>query len=776
MATSTLTFYKTRLIPSRNAGFDNIETWLTDDVEPNDRLVLTEFQYIKFNNDIEITIPFSQVNFNGVFPYNYVKIVNEGERPFYYFIMKPKWNSKNACSLELSIDSVNTFPEWKNALTSQTKIIRQHEDRFFRASGGVLSPKVSKTDEGIGSLPKYALRNSEVVKPSLPPDGARDIISKNWYSIFSNASGESTAPLVSKLVCEDSLNFEATPSNLPMSCNPWDYTTEIWYGHNNQWLMTSVDNGTNATATLQLSFQDSNGVIHNFPSYSVNTSLVDSDSNSHAYSVVELNAVRQAVSIVFIIRKHFYNSNRMLERTETILNDYRFTYGQQNYHSFAAAGVSNLGNIFTFNNANRLIRTEGFNESTNFPYSTIANYFKERVISSGTYRLKSIAFKDIDRSDSKLVKIIEWPYCPIDGASYTLKIQPNIFSLNLPEGYHYDNDGYIYANNLYPIFKNYITDRDIPLEGFVDSAPEDKNACYLPKNINLETKLYNSNFYSAIFYYDVDYYEVKMENFTNEIPGMVDVYFYASNSMASKLFFKIEYNEPYLEENRFEGILSSIKNNEMSILNNAYLEYLKTGYNYDKKQIEDTTKMSALSVGLQVVGAAASYISSIWTGGAGIAAGIALSASIAGSIASSINNYQLRESSLQNKVNQLKNQGASVASINDLDLSKQYGGNKLRYNVYGVKDEIKQSLFDLFYYCGYAKNAKGIPNMNSRVWFNYIQLEPVFDYKLIPIPQNFIDDISARLNAGLTIYHYFDENFDYEQELENWETSIINNL
>ena len=80
---------------------------------------------------------------------------------------------------------------------------------------------------------------------------------------------------------------------------------------------------------------------------------------------------------------------------------------------------------------------------------------------------------------------------------------------------------------------------------------------------------------------------------------------------------------------------------------------------------------------------------------------------------------------------------------------------------------------DLFYYTGYKHNKLEKPNLTSRYWFNFIQCSPVFNEEGASPYNDYIDDIKARYEAGITVYHSHNGVYDWDQELENWEVSIL---
>ena len=102
-----------------------------------------------------------------------------------------------------------------------------------------------------------------------------------------------------------------------------------------------------------------------------------------------------------------------------------------------------------------------------------------------------------------------------------------------------------------------------------------------------------------------------------------------------------------------------------------------------------------------------------------------------------------------------------------------YTHNRLSVKYYHISDALKQDFADLFYYCGYADNSQEIPNLNSRFWFNYIQCDAVLENETSNTYTEYLQDIKARLNIGVTVYHNHNNTWDTEQKYENWEVSIL---
>ena len=79
-------------------------------------------------------------------------------------------------------------------------------------------------------------------------------------------------------------------------------------------------------------------------------------------------------------------------------------------------------------------------------------------------------------------------------------------------------------------------------------------------------------------------------------------------------------------------------------------------------------------------------------------------------------------------------------------------------------DDTKLAIEQLFYYLGYTDNTQHIPDTNSRAIFNFIQINP--DFENCRIFDNYKQNIIARLNTGVTIWHQ-DKEFG-KNNIEIW--------
>lgn len=221
----------------------------------------------------------------------------------------------------------------------------------------------------------------------------------------------------------------------------------------------------------------------------------------------------------------------------------------------------------------------------------------------------------------------------------------------------------------------------------------------------------------------------------------------------------------------YEDYLLVTRNNEETIFSSDYLNYLRNGYNYDKKVKSEQATVSYAMGALQVAGAAASFVAAAFTGGASAAAGIALTTGAITTFTSAAYQQHTNDETLAQKIKNLQMQSAAAIGSDDIDLLKYYNKNKLYFCIYRPLSFQRAALNNLFYYCGYKHKAMGIPNTTSRLWFNFIQCKPIFveeENATQDVPSNkFWDDLKVRFMAGVTRYHRVQGMYDWTQTKEN---------
>lgn len=396
-----------------------------------------------------------------------------------------------------------------------------------------------------------------------------------------------------------------------------------------------------------------------------------------------------------------------------------------------------------------------------------------RTLLSGTVgALYLEPISKVDRTDPLLIKVIELGYSPF------MVQYNNSGEIQVPTGWEYDYlTGMFRLTNLDTEFLN-------PEIGVYDTGNVEYalnftvNVNAVP-NIYYESKLYNSNFYGLKFAYDTESYVVKPERIRtysglnySSYPRFT-ISYKPSNGINSNCAFKFTHEQggmvtsTYHDGLDYEGILVSTRNNELPLYNNEYLNYLKYGKQYADRQ-------TGLNVG-------ATWLNTLLSIGGGVAAGAIVGSApgaIVGGIIGAVSGISTAITSTvkaidsqQQKEWELQHQATNVTGNSDLDLFKWYSDGKLHVFRREPTSKMKNLLFTLFFRGGYACDDYGIPNLNSRYWFNFLQCTPSFNS--LPIYQPFIDDIKKRYEAGVTIFHHHGNEWNLNYTKENWETSLV---
>lgn len=403
--------------------------------------------------------------------------------------------------------------------------------------------------------------------------------------------------------------------------------------------------------------------------------------------------------------------------------------------------------------------------------------------STGHTRVQGIlkSFKNVNRTEQKLVKIINIPYCPINIENSNELVWNNSeeqLTLNVDSDTKVGTYDPKFSRSLNLIPSNesgdtYLLSDNIKLSNITPSLTD-------IKNINKESKLLHSDFYYISCNYDSFSYAFRNElldtdELQSSILNYVSVDYAVSNSMASAFALNFGKSFPLKKQYQAYNVMCVNRNLEIPIYNNYYMNYLRNGYNYDVKNKNTQAIGTGIGVGLGVASTVAGIALSATGYGSTFGAPMIVAgvSSIAGSTANAVIKSTQADRNIQQKLDEAKNQGASVSGSDDIGLLKWYANNNLcKLMKWECSDNTKERLFDLFYYCGYICNYQAVPNMTSRAWFNFVQCEPQFG--ICYVPNDLKEDISNKFKAGITVLHKQNGTWDFDQAKENWENTLLN--
>lgn len=393
----------------------------------------------------------------------------------------------------------------------------------------------------------------------------------------------------------------------------------------------------------------------------------------------------------------------------------------------------------------------------------------------------------LDKTQASLLKIIKMPYIPRDFTiSNDLIVLDGNFTL---VNSFYNLANVLKLNNLNMDLKHIIDTNEAiksPNETYMrfnslGSVVSNRNDFY-------ESKMFHSEFFTPKFTYDSFSFIYKFE--LEDMNQVFDNYAYDDKYLSISFImtrtinsrFAFEFTDYIVDkkEDDYPNWLIVARNNEEVIYNSSYLNYIKTGYNYDVKNKQAQATRNWVSVGASLITAVVGLVGSAVSGGAtlplalmGVSGVITSSATITNAISTQAQN----ERSIQEKLDTLKLQTASVSGSDDVDLMTRYNGNRLLYLTYKVNERVEKLLKDLFYYYGYKDNVSGVPVTNTRYWFNHLKCEPILEFTSINMTQEIEDELKGIMRNGFTIYHKRLVNsvatWDIDQVKENWEVSML---
>ena len=807
MATSTIKFYKNDLLRvdknfmySERKESSYFETFLNKSLKKT----IDNFQYIKHGLDISIKVKEAQTDlYNKAttnLPYNYVSIKNsDSDRIYYYYIVSGTWRSSNCIQYELSMDTIATFWDTiQTSMTDKSTVVREHRDRFYKVTGALregslLIRKIDPVSEGI------QVANKVMTQDKIINDINTSTNVNKWYLIYRtevNKDNLSDVPIKCYLCADKSIKFN-TNNNFVVNFKTSELNKDYTY-----YLVDTLSNKS-ATELASVTYNPQEGTSP--VTYTLGSKMTSPDTTMKVIRI-------------------FYESNKWK------IQPMRYTGGGTTQYEYYSTGsgtfeINDTKNELIFNNLNlgfihksQIITTD---------YYTILSYCDEDPVFGQQITVDGI--DSVDRTMSNLNTIIELPYCATNDIIFVSSTQLYNYNSDNWE-YNYYNLQFKLKNMNTEFYRNIQQSYNIP--DMVYNIIGDEISSFSTNQNKLESKIYHSDFSQLKYVYDSFSINVDRERFN--ISGDLttgptyDIDFKQSNNITSNLLFRVQDNQDaeYKKITDNENILLATRNNEVTIYQDAYINYMRTGYNYDKKtqSIQDKQQiLGVLSSALQSAVSMGTNIGSIIAGSKIIAkefyrdeknikldtakrldalasmnlgdrdlleqSGYARmdqaeklmnlrlntdvkktsqfqsfgtstqlmiqnSIGIIGSISNAIASKQIQENNMSQKFAELQAQSASTAGSNDLNLLNFYNKNKLHEIKYELTDNMKKSIYDLFYYMGYSTNIQKKPDLYSRSIFNFIMINPEFDNTLdATVNKEYIEDIKARLASGLTIWH-----------------------
>lgn len=767
-------------------------------------LQVNNFQYIKHQLELDIKVDLSQSYSQPLqqYGYKYISIQNNGDtRIYYYFITNTEWRSENVVRFHLVMDTLNTFKYMSDySVGNKTLILREHKDRFKEYTQHVDSKTISF----------FALEDDDEIDVVVKVDTNKKVDTESIT--FSNLDPTIRDMDFSHLDTEGNIVFhvklDSHQDGYFTFDIAWDYSClrriidlkseditpalykvaeqELTDGSNTSWsLLYKNDNAIDTSKYYQVNPVS----CYIVPKDEISVKIVSPEITN---AIVGLNGKYfveyfNSEPLTFNINNGAYTFTTPKIRTNfaggkyTRGIEFRLSGGNMQYRIFVcncfiddptdSGDYAIVKNWTTFTSCKIMNTLQTINaHSGSAENSNIKTLLKGEMGTDYSYTYtpsspQTLSADNIDRTDSKNIKIITLPYCPT-----TIEISGN--DLIFSSLWTYDNDeAKLKLNNVRTQFNATFTNE---LSVFGELYVKDTLDPTTTRSEHLESKLYNSAFYQPKFVYDSfnKYFELEnmleVEDSTKFITNFV-----ASRNIVSKFMFSFPQYTLERSLSDYDNAVLVGRNNEEVLYTSAYIDYIKTGFNYDQKAKERNAVVGGISLGLQGIATAGTIAGSIATSNPiGIAAGVGMATGLAASIVSYTKSVVDNDISISRKLDEAKRQAVSVSSVDDVDLLTAYSNNKAKICFYQPTEEVRQALFNLFYYCGYVRNIQGQPNINSRCWFNFVQAELEIDdgYNM---SEEIINDIKYKFSMGVTFFHKYGGNYDLSQTKENVETNLL---
>ena len=717
--------YKTDLRPELNEVFDDITLFLND-LQPKHQWA--NVKYTKPELDIMIKLPLDG-NYNHLGQFDYCDLFDEqANKHYYYYILNTNWKAKQTLQLQLSMDTLNTFwQDIKATLGPNTHVTRRYFDRWKKV-GTKAYPLIDKHPEEISAPPMVQIAKPKAIGTS-----------EFWTLVYMTDYAPDDSDLAQQVKLAGN----------PVSCYAVPNTAKLIKQGQGALRVSPSDLADGTVFVVDYNHSgSSNPVRLHWEGLYLNTMKTWNHTLSHDddYVIVVVN-------------------NRAGSH---MLNMYGYGTSGRFTQNFPYIDIYNANAIY--------IQPPGTNKDT--PYNELQ---WNQPINFGNELMPFSFWFESNKTNSRLIKIIELPYAPFE-VTYE-----DGNKMVIPTGWTVSVDGLLK-----------LIDDNIDLKSSVASfdnlAPEPfviadvVNEQGIQKKANpeeYETKLWNSSYYSLKYVYDTQVKPIKLEEFEHlAVPSYsLSINFYPSTGMDNSMGFEFKSTEQL--DTDFGDWLISNRTTEVPYYTNEYLNYLR----YGKAVDERNRNYSIASTAIGGLGAAASTgaslafaLGSAFKGGSsGSAFGVAgaiiggtiglVSAGIA--VGSSI---QKANDQINSKIDQYTHQSSSIQASNDLSIFKKYGKNKLLQVEYQPTKELRDSIGRYFHLYGYSCDEYGIPNWNTRIWSEYYVMEP--DFFMSYIEKDYEADISTRMQSGFRLLHRVNLSdrsgaYDFDSEYENFERSLI---
>lgn len=550
MADCTIEFFKTPLDKLQNYRVDNIYTYLEDECTLVLRVDDFQYQRILLNISFKLDLPQEQATSPK---FNYF-VITQDNRKYFYFIDSLEQVARKTVRVSGSLDTINSF--WDDLKWSaRTLITREHVDRFKKVGDKIIRV-IDKWDEKLDPAKTRIQYQAEISQKFQPGN--------NWYLIWLSSS-------------EVTPDKQSSLPIIPCFCSDQDFTYENQKTYTaTSWAFSNAPNGLDLflseSACGEKTTVSGVGIVL--------TKIGDQDS--------EGNVVR-----AFLVKKDSTSIHiwKMIYKGDTY--PYAFVKKEEITNNNAVPSSSSISGACEY--LNQAPNADDYYDALT-SLDIIDQLETHVAVQIGTIPAKVCkGINSLDRTSTKIIKINQLPYAP---ATYndtlgTWNDCAFVPGMNL-----------IRRTNLFRKLGCKInTDLKTVLEDIFElgTSAVDTSA---KASIGTESKLFASEFYDLGFVY-----------LDSKRPYALEFWDYNPAKTTDFVTIDITYSQYFTNDIRFvfgtddypirgwhENWLVSTPNNEVPQFNSSWVDYLRTGYNFDTYMTKRQNALSAINGALSLVG------------------------------------------------------------------------------------------------------------------------------------------------------------------------------
>ena len=675
---------------------------------------------------------------------------------YYYFIDSFERVSDSVARAEMTIDELNTISGnnylLKNLLSDRCIVKREHKSRFFLKANRWL-PLIDRIPEGIG-FPVKRLFASYI-----EDDGV------DWTTFYFSEAQSGDSPIAMRVAP----NKKVSVAQPAASESVTESVNASWA--NGAYYVTEAET-TSGNRDVVLTYQNTQGTSSSKKA-SLLAEIPDPSNAAKRLKCLAIRIVKTSNKIAAV--SLFYDNDNNYVSSSEISQPYG---GQGSFTQFSFP---------------KCLRDGVYGQSELTALSDILSLPPMPIgfFDVGTFDVRELRpSSEINRTSLYLKKALENPYRPFSYSGKTQDGTPILWDgMRATNGILVFADKSLYGKNDFSFYPDQRTAGYLSLPQLLEKPTENPNGKQTA--LDNETKAYHSDFYFVKLVYDSFSLPMKEEecyfnvNVGSEENKNIVFRFIASSDMVSEFYFSPRYypganpKEPffttYFAED-YPNLLIINRNNETPVFTSAYLDYLRTGYNYDLKSQAVAIGLQGLGVALNAINAGVGLASAAMTGGMSAPYAVGATTSLISSIVNLGTKASENNRGNAQRLNELRAQGASVAGNSDYDISKAYTKNRVKMVGYRIEKEALEAVKNMFYLKGYASAAVKRPTMDNRYSFDYLEAEPDFSPEAMVFPKWIRDLLADDIRAGITAMHHYGgeaEGYDINQTSSNWETEIL---